>query len=119
MIPDESQTRPTSMEQYDRKLLLWFYERMLLIREFEERLRQLRESGALQGSAPLYVGQEGVATGVCASLRPDDYITSTHRGHGHCIAKGVDVRGMMAELYGRVTGTNHGKGGSMHIAAMS
>jgi pyruvate dehydrogenase E1 component alpha subunit len=63
----------------------------------------------------LYVGQEAVAVGTCAALRDDDWIASTHRGHGHCIAKGVDVRGMMAELYGKVTGTNRGKGGSMHI----
>jgi pyruvate dehydrogenase E1 component alpha subunit len=63
----------------------------------------------------LYIGQEAVAVGTCAALREDDWIASTHRGHGHCIAKGVDVRAMMAELYGKATGTNRGKGGSMHV----
>jgi pyruvate dehydrogenase E1 component alpha subunit len=95
------------------------YERMVLIRRFEERIDALRQSGALQGSAHLSVGQESVAVGVCARLRRDDYVASTHRGHGHAIAKGVDVNRMMAELFGRETGTNRGKGGSMHIADTS
>jgi pyruvate dehydrogenase E1 component alpha subunit len=90
-------------------------ERMLLIREFEERLKRLVEGGVPVGAVHLYVGQEAIAVGICAALREDDWIASTHRGHGHCIAKGVDVRAMMAELYGKVTGTNRGKGGSMHI----
>lgn len=90
-------------------------ERLMLIRAFEERLRKLVEGGVPVGAVHLYVGQEAVAVGTCAALRPDDWIASTHRGHGHCIAKGVDVRQMMAELYGKVTGTNRGKGGSMHI----
>src|SRR3954462_15462988 len=90
-------------------------ERLTLIREFEERLKWLVENGVPVGAVHLYVGQEAVAVGTCAALRGDDWIASTHRGHGHCIAKGVDVRGMMAELYGKVTGTNRGKGGSMHI----
>jgi acetoin:2,6-dichlorophenolindophenol oxidoreductase subunit alpha len=90
-------------------------ERMLLIREFEERLKRLVDGGVPVGAVHLYVGQEAVAVGVCAALREDDWIASTHRGHGHCIAKGVDVQAMMAELYGKVTGTNRGKGGSMHI----
>ena len=92
---------------------------MRLIRAFEEKVDTLRTSGRLQGSAHLYVGQEAVATGVCAALNTDDYVASTHRGHGHAIAKGVDVARMMAELYGRATGTNKGKGGSMHIADTS
>ncbi len=100
-------------------LLRWMYERMVLIRTFEERIAALRQSGALQGSAHLYVGQESVAVGVCAALGRDDYVASTHPGHGHAIAKGVDVARMMAELFGRVTGTNRGKGGSMHIADTS
>lgn len=91
------------------------YERMGLIREFEERLKSQIERGAPLGPVHFYTGQEAVAVGICAALRPDDWIASTHRGHGHCIAKGVDVRPMMAELYGKVTGTNRGKGGSMHI----
>lgn len=99
----------------DRDLLLWMYERMGLIREFEERLKSLVERGVPVGPVHFYTGQEAVAVGVCAALRPGDWIASTHRGHGHCIAKGVDVRPMMAELYGKATGTNRGKGGSMHI----
>ncbi|MFL6198394.1 MAG: thiamine pyrophosphate-dependent dehydrogenase E1 component subunit alpha [Thermoanaerobaculia bacterium] len=99
----------------DRELLLWMYERMGLVREFEERLRTLVERGVPVGPVHFYTGQEAVAVGVCAALRPSDWIASTHRGHGHCIAKGVEVRAMMAELYGKATGTNRGKGGSMHI----
>jgi pyruvate dehydrogenase E1 component alpha subunit len=98
-----------------RELLLWMYERMGLVREFEERLRVLVQRGVPVGPVHFYTGQEAVAVGVCAALRPSDWIASTHRGHGHCIAKGVEVRAMMAELYGKVTGTNRGKGGSMHI----
>jgi acetoin:2,6-dichlorophenolindophenol oxidoreductase subunit alpha len=99
----------------DRDLLLWMYQRMGLIRAFEERLKTLVERGVPMGPVHFYAGQEAVAVGVCAALRPSDWIASTHRGHGHCIAKGVDVRPMMAELYGKTTGTNRGKGGSMHI----
>lgn len=88
---------------------------MGLVREFEERLRTLVERGVPVGPVHFYTGQEAVAVGVCAALRSSDWIASTHRGHGHCIAKGVDVRAMMAELYGKTTGTNRGKGGSMHI----
>ena len=98
-----------------RDQLLWMYNRMTLIREFEERLKWLVETGVPAGPVHLYVGEEAVAVGVCAALEPADWIASTHRGHGHCIAKGVDVRRMMAELYGKATGTNRGKGGSMHI----
>jgi TPP-dependent pyruvate/acetoin dehydrogenase alpha subunit len=91
------------------------YEHMSLIREFEERLKWLVETGVPVGAVHYYTGQEACAVGVCAALEPTDWIASTHRGHGHCIAKGVEVRRMMAELYGKSTGTNHGKGGSMHI----
>jgi 2-oxoisovalerate dehydrogenase E1 component len=99
----------------DRERLLWLYERMQTIRLFEERFRGLVEAGRPLGSGHLYIGQEAVAVGVCANLNQDDWIASTHRGHGHCIAKGVDPRRMMAELYGKSTGSNRGKGGSMHI----
>ncbi len=95
--------------------LLWMYERMTLIREFEERLKWLVETGVPVGAVHYYTGQEACAVGVCAALEPTDWIASTHRGHGHCIAKGVEVHRMMAELYGKATGTNRGKGGSMHI----
>ncbi|MBI3456936.1 MAG: thiamine pyrophosphate-dependent dehydrogenase E1 component subunit alpha [Candidatus Rokubacteria bacterium] len=99
-----------------RDKLLWMYERMRLIREFEERLHADFAAGQIPGFVHLYAGEEAVAVGVCASLRDDDFITSTHRGHGHCIAKGVDVKAMMAEIYGKATGACKGKGGSMHIA---
>jgi len=91
------------------------YERMGLIREFEERLKWLVETGVPVGAVHYYTGQEACAAGVCAALDPSDWISSTHRGHGHCIAKGVEVDRMMAELYGKITGTNKAKGGSMHI----
>jgi pyruvate dehydrogenase E1 component alpha subunit len=95
------------------------YERMGLIREFEERLKLLVERGLPVGATHYYVGEEAVAVGVCAALKTTDWIASTHRGHGHCIAKGVDVGPMMAELFGKDTGTNRGKGGSMHITDLS
>ena len=99
-----------------RNKMLWVYERMVLIRKFEETIRELFAAGKLPGFVHLYAGEEAVAVGVCADLRDDDFITSTHRGHGHCIAKGVDIRSMMAELFGKATGACKGKGGSMHIA---
>ena len=89
---------------------------MILIREFDERAIQLRVAGKIYGAVHPYVGQEAVAAGVCADLSVTDRVTSTHRGHGHCIAKGADIRRMMAELFGRVDGYCKGKGGSMHIA---
>jgi pyruvate dehydrogenase E1 component alpha subunit len=95
--------------------LRWIYECMSLMRQFEERLKWLVETGVPVGAVHYYIGQEAVAAGVCAELRPQDWIASTHRGHGHCLAKGVDPVPMMAELFGKVTGTNRGKGGSMHI----
>jgi pyruvate dehydrogenase E1 component alpha subunit len=98
-----------------REQLLWMYERLTLIREFEERLKWLVETGVPVGAVHYYTGQEACAVGVCAALQTSDWIASTHRGHGHCIAKGVEVHRMMAELYGKSTGSNRGKGGSMHI----
>ena len=95
---------------------LWIYERMRLIRSFEERVARLFADGLIPGFVHLYAGEEAVAVGVCAHLSDIDYITSTHRGHGHCIAKGVPLGEMMAELYGRSGGSCKGKGGSMHIA---
>jgi acetoin:2,6-dichlorophenolindophenol oxidoreductase subunit alpha len=114
-----AQTETLAEVPRDPELARRVYRTMGLIRAFEEKVDSLRTSGRLQGSAHLYVGQEAVATGVCARLNADDYVASTHRGHGHAIAKGVDVARMMAELYGRATGTNKGKGGSMHIADTS
>jgi pyruvate dehydrogenase E1 component alpha subunit len=102
-----------------RELLLLMYERMTLIRAFEERLVDLMAKGVAIGTAHSYAGQEAVAVGVCTALNPDDWIASTHRGHGHCIAKGMDVDPVMAEIYGKVDGANRGKGGSMHITDVS
>jgi TPP-dependent pyruvate/acetoin dehydrogenase alpha subunit len=96
--------------------LVRLYRTMLTIRRFEERVVVEYHSGAIPGIVHSYIGQEAVATGVCANLRPDDRIISNHRGHGHCIAKGADLNRMMAEIYGRKTGYCKGKGGSMHIA---
>lgn len=96
--------------------LLEIYEKMFTIRKFEEKVSELFAKGFIPGFVHVYIGQEATAVGVCSALRKDDYITSTHRGHGHCIAKGADVKYMMAELFGRATGYCRGKGGSMHIA---
>jgi TPP-dependent pyruvate/acetoin dehydrogenase alpha subunit len=96
--------------------LLEIYRRMRTIRLFEEKLAELVTAGKLAGFLHLYAGEEAVAVGVCEHLSDRDVVTSTHRGHGHCIAKGVELRAMMAELFGRSTGVCKGKGGSMHIA---
>lgn len=100
----------------DDQALLAMYKTMLKIRLFEMRVAELFAEGKLPGFIHLYVGEEAVATGVSAHLNDGDYITSTHRGHGHLIAKGGDLKLMMAELYGKKTGYCKGKGGSMHIA---
>jgi pyruvate dehydrogenase E1 component alpha subunit len=92
---------------------------MLRIRAFEEAAVEALAAGDIPGVAHLSIGQEAVAAGVCMALSRDDYVTSTHRGHGHCLAKGADARAMMAELMGRAAGTCRGKGGSMHVADFS
>ncbi|KXA41348.1 ABC transporter substrate-binding protein [Staphylococcus sp. HMSC059E03] len=94
----------------------WIYKTMNEIREFEDKVHEIFGKGEIPGFVHLYVGEEGVATGVMALLEDDDYITSTHRGHGHAIAKGCDLNGMMAEIMGKRDGLGHGKGGSMHVA---
>jgi pyruvate dehydrogenase E1 component alpha subunit len=96
--------------------MLDLYKRMITIRLFEEKIQDLYARGIVPGLAHLYIGEEAVATGVCANLKKGDYITSTHRGHGHVIAKGAELKYMMAELFGKKTGYCKGKGGSMHIA---
>ncbi|HEX7736322.1 MAG TPA: thiamine pyrophosphate-dependent dehydrogenase E1 component subunit alpha [Ktedonobacteraceae bacterium] len=103
-----------SQGEADRWLAL--YEQMLTIRIFEEHVNQLYITAKMPGLAHLYTGEEAIAVGVCAALRRDDYITSTHRGHGHCLAKGASVDRMFAELLGKAAGYCKGKGGSMHIA---
>ena len=100
----------------ERELALEMIERMLRIRAFETQANQLYLSAKMPGLTHLYIGEEAVAVGVCSALRRDDTITSTHRGHGHCIAKGADVRVMYCELLGKEEGYCKGKGGSMHIA---
>src|SRR6478609_4314092 len=97
---------------------LWLdmYRQMIRIRLFEEQVNDLYKTARMPGLAHLYSGEEAVAVGVCGALRQDDYITSTHRGHGHCIAKGAAINLMYAELLGKEAGYCHGKGGSMHIA---
>lgn len=104
------------MTDVPRETLIEIYRTMATIRGFEERVARDFRTGEMPGFVHMYVGEEGVAAGVCANLTDDDYITSTHRGHGHCIAKGCSLREMMAELYGRETGLCKGRGGSMHIA---
>jgi acetoin:2,6-dichlorophenolindophenol oxidoreductase subunit alpha len=100
----------------EREQWLHMYEQMLKIRVFEEHVNELYTSARMPGLAHLYSGEEAVAVGVCEALRRDDYITSTHRGHGHCLAKGASIDRMFAELLGKEAGYCRGKGGSMHIA---
>ena len=102
--------------QLKGEALLQAYRQMKVIRAFEERLHDEIQTGEIAGFTHLYAGQEAVAVGVCEHLGSQDYIISTHRGHGHCLAKGCDVIGMMKEIYGRRDGLCKGRGGSMHIA---
>ena len=108
----------TTSTTLDKKTLLWMYETMVTIRRFEEQARREADAGKLRGMHSS-IGQEAVPTGICAHLRDDDYVLGTHRSHHHCIAKGVSLKEMMAELLGKSTGTNKGKGGTMHIADMN
>ena len=108
-----------SIKKDSKTKMLSLYRTMVRIREFEETAAKLFLDGKLVGFLHLYSGEEAVAAGVCACLRENDCVTSTHRGHGHCIAKGADMNRMMAELFGRVDGYSKGKGGSMHIADIS
>ena len=108
--------RPMDM---DRGAALGVHRTMVRIRVFESRVAELFGEGRLPGFVHTYLGQEAVAAGVCAHLRADDYITSTHRGHGHALAKGMAMDALMAELYGKLTGACRGRGGSMHVADFS
>lgn len=103
----------------DKERMLWIYTTMNKIRKFEEKALHLFESNLLRGSVHLCIGQEAIPSTVCSLLRDTDYITSTHRGHGHCIAKGAELGKAMAELMGKATGYCKGKGGSMHIADLT
>jgi len=112
VAPNQSETKAaTNVEPWLR-----MYHQMVRIRVFEEYVNQLYTRALMPGLAHLYIGEEAVAVGVCAALRNDDYITSTHRGHGHCLAKGASPDRMFAELLGKEAGYCRGKGGSMHIA---
>jgi acetoin:2,6-dichlorophenolindophenol oxidoreductase subunit alpha len=105
-----------TVSDISQELALRFYEQMRRIRSFEERADELYKSRLMAGLTHLYIGEEAIAVGVCESLGQGDYITSTHRGHGHCLAKGADVERMFCELLGKEAGYCRGKGGSMHIA---
>ena len=107
-----------NVKNYSKKQLMSFYETMIKTRRFEEETFEFYKKGMMAGLAHLYMGEEAVAAGVCAALKEDDYIGSTHRGHGHLVARGADLNRMMAEILGKETGYSHGKGGSMHIMAM-
>lgn len=109
-------TLKTSKPTFSKEKAAWMFEKMSEIRHFENKVHEVFSTGVLPGFVHLYAGEEAVAVGVCAHLDEQDSITSTHRGHGHCIAKGCDLNGMMAEIYGKATGLCNGKGGSMHIA---
>jgi pyruvate dehydrogenase E1 component alpha subunit len=102
-------------KQLSKEKLASIYSRLLMARRLEEEVHLLFLNGELPGTVHLYTGQEAVAVGTCSALRPDDFITSTHRPHGHAVAKGVPTKSIMAELFARTTGCCHGKGGSMHM----
>ena len=118
-VTTEPPKETTTFADIDHAMGLRMYENMRRVRDFDEAVHELNAAGELPGFVHVYVGEEGIASGVMTAINDDDYITSTHRGHGHCVAKGVEMDGMMAELYGRVTGICKGKGGSMHIADFS
>jgi TPP-dependent pyruvate/acetoin dehydrogenase alpha subunit len=107
------------VERLTAERLLGMYRTMWRIRLFEEQVLAFFQQGVVRGTAHLYVGEEAVATGACAALRPTDYVTSTHRGHGHALAKGLEPGRMLAEIAGRATGYCKGKGGSMHVASLA
>lgn len=117
--PKKSKASPAKIPGLTQKQLLNAWRKMVEIREFEERIHVENPTGDIAGFIHLYAGEEAIAVGICEHLTDADYIGSTHRGHGHCIAKGCDLNGMMAEIFGRVTGLCGGKGGSMHIADLS
>src|SRR3954463_6455970 len=108
--------KTTEGQAISSEKLLRFYQQMTAIRLFEERVNDLYTRALMPGLAHLYIGEEAVAVGICEALRTDDYITSPHRGHGHCLAKGAEPHLMFAELLGKEAGYCKGKGGSMHIA---
>jgi TPP-dependent pyruvate/acetoin dehydrogenase alpha subunit len=117
-MTNEQQVFPIETRGYDRDFVLWLYETMVSIREFEEGVKYLFLEGSMPGTIHQCQGQEATATGVCAALSENDWITSTFRGHGHALAKGLTVEEMLFELFGAITGCARGKGGSMHMGNM-
>jgi TPP-dependent pyruvate/acetoin dehydrogenase alpha subunit len=113
---DKAKTKSKTKEAVNAEQWIHMYRRMVMIRLFEEQVNELYTRALMPGLAHLYVGEEAVAVGICYALHPTDYITSTHRGHGHCLAKGASPDRMFAELLGKEAGYCRGKGGSMHIA---
>lgn len=116
-MPRKSKTAAAAAPAMSKETALALYRMMLVIRRSEEQLARSYAAGLIHGACHTYVGEEAIATGVCAHLRPEDAVFSTHRGHGHALAKGVPPRELIAELYGRVTGCSRGRGGSMHLFA--
>src|SRR3981081_2009044 len=115
-VESQAMTTQATEPRLELEQHLHMYRQMAKIRAFEEQVNELYKGAKMPGLAHLYIGEEAVAVGVCEALRRDDYITSTHRGHGHCLAKGATPDRMFAELLGKDAGYCHGKGGSMHIA---
>ena len=113
MTPRSRVVSEVEQVAHDVEQWLHMYMQMVKIREFEEKVNELYTKALMPGLAHLYIGQEAVAVGVCEALRRDDYITSTHRGHGHCLAKGASADRMFAELLGKEAGYCHGKGGQI------
>lgn len=118
-VPSQTEALESQISDYEEVLLLEMYRRMKEIREFERTASKLSEAGELPGAVHLYLGQEAVAVGVCLALQDNDIIGSTHRGHGHVLAKGADIDEMMAEIAGKEPGLNRGRGGSMHMVDFS
>ena len=112
-------SEPKALDDYSEKLLKELYRRMFLIRHFEQKVNELFLQGVMPGTIHLSLGQEAVTVGACLALETNDLITLTHRGHGQALAKGVTAKSLMAELFGKVTGCCHGKGGSLHVGDMA
>src|SRR5438477_11009651 len=117
MSPATIKAENKGLRENSQRALVELYQRMLLIRLCEEHLARSHQRGLIPGACHTYVGQEAIAVGVCDHLRTEDTVFSTHRGHGHALAKGVPPEQLIAELYGRATGCSHGRGGSMHLFA--
>src|SRR5947208_1760052 len=117
MVLMSSDATTADRTRLDKNQLLAAYRQMVLIRRCEEQLARAHQRGLIHGACHTYVGQEAIAVGVCAHLSADDVVFSTHRGHGHALAKGVSPEKLIAELYGRRSGCSHGRGGSMHLFA--